>query len=129
MLSIIQEAAIMALNRYVTEMGMGADVHGRDYTKAAKRAVSDAIRHSSLNFFRALGKSPDEMKITVRIGVAEPNEVDTQSVAAELPYGSVSVECVVGGLDVPADRGHTKTSPMGDAIVMANAAVIVCFEE
>ena len=42
----------MALNRYVTEMGMGADVHGRDYTKAAKRAVSDAIRHSSLNFFR-----------------------------------------------------------------------------
>lgn len=98
MLSIIQEAAIMALNRYVTEMGMGADVHGRDYTKAAKRAVSDAIRHSSLNFFRALGKSPDDMKITVRIGVAEPNEVDTQSVAAELPYGSVSVECVVGGL-------------------------------
>jgi uncharacterized protein (TIGR02058 family) len=96
MLSIIQEAAIMALNRYVTEMGMGADVHGRDYTKAAKRAVSDAIRHSSLNFFRALGKSPDDMKITVRIGVAEPNEVDTQSVAAELPYGSVSVECVVG---------------------------------
>ena len=119
----------MALNRYVTEMGMGADVHGRDYTKAAKRAVSDAIRHSSLNFFRALGKSPDDMKITVRIGVAEPNKVDTQSVAAELPYGSVTVECVVGGLDVPADRGYTKTSPMGDAIVMANAAVIVCFEE
>ena len=119
----------MALNRYVTEMGMGADGHGRDYTKAAKRAVSDAIRHSSLNFFRALGKSPDDMKITVRIGVAEPNEVDTQSVAAELPYGSVNVVCVVGGLDVPADRGHTKTSPMGDAIVMANAAVIVCFEE
>ena len=119
----------MALNRYVTEMGMGADVHGRDYTKAAKRAVSDAIRHSSLNFFRALGKSPDDMKITVRIGVTEPNEVDTQAVAAELPYGSVTVECVVGGLDVPADSCHTMASPMGDAIVMANAAVIVCFEE
>ena len=82
----------MALIRYVTEMGMGADVHGRDYTKAAKRAVSDAIRHSSLNFFRALDKSPDDMKITVRIGVAEPGEVDTAAVAAELPYGSVSVE-------------------------------------
>ena len=60
----------MALIRYVTEMGMGADVHGRDYTKAAKRAVSDAIRHSSLNFFRALGKSPNDMKITARIGAA-----------------------------------------------------------
>jgi len=27
---------------------MGVDVHGRDSTKAACRAVSDAIRHSSL---------------------------------------------------------------------------------
>ena len=34
----------MALKRYVTEMGMGTDVHGGDYTKAAKRAISDAIR-------------------------------------------------------------------------------------
>ena len=119
----------MTLIRYVTEMGMGADVHGRDYTKAAKRAVSDAIRHSSLNFFRALDKSPDDMRITVRVGVAEPNEVDTDAVAAELPYGCVSVECVLGGLDVPAASDHTPGSALGDTIVLANAAVIVCFDE
>ena len=47
----------MAKVRYLTEMGMGVDVHGSDYTKAACRAVSDALRHSSLNFFKALGKS------------------------------------------------------------------------
>jgi len=29
--------------RCITEMGMGVDVHGRDATKAAKRAVSEAI--------------------------------------------------------------------------------------
>ena len=46
----------MAIKRFVTEMGMGVDVHGSDYTKAAKRAVTDAIRHSSLNFFRALDR-------------------------------------------------------------------------
>jgi uncharacterized protein (TIGR02058 family) len=34
--------------RCITEIGMGVDVRGRDATKAAKRAVSDAIRHSSL---------------------------------------------------------------------------------
>lgn len=119
----------MALTRYVTEMGMGTDVHGRDYTKAAKRAVSDAIRHSSLNFFRALDKSPDDMRITVRIGVAEPDQVDTAAVAAELPYGVVSVECVVGGLDVPAVADPENRYPAGDAIVLANAAVLVCFEE
>ena len=42
----------MARVRCITEMGMGVDVHGRDATKAAKRAVSDAIRHSSLGFVR-----------------------------------------------------------------------------
>jgi len=119
----------VALVRYVTEMGMGADVHGRDYTKAAKRAVSDAIRHSSLNFFRALDKSPSDMKITVRIGVAEPEMVDTNAIAAELPYGTVTVDCVIGGLDVPADASHVVGDKLGDAIVIANAAVIVCFDE
>lgn len=119
----------MALVRYVTEMGMGADVHGQDYTKAAKRAVSDAIRHSSLHFFRALDKSPNDMQIAVRIGVAKPEMVDTNAVAAELPYGVVTVESVIGGLDVPADVTHTPGDQLGDAIVIANAAVIVCFNE
>ena len=53
----------MALKRYVTEMGMGVDVHGRDYTNAARRAVSDAIRHSSLHFFQATNKSREDMRI------------------------------------------------------------------
>ena len=112
----------MALNRYVTEMGMGVDVHGRDYTNAAKRAVSDAIRHSSLNFFRALNKSPDDMRITVMIGIANPDAVDTDAVARELPYGTVEVNVVQGGLEVP-------TETVDDAMVIANAAVIVCFDE
>ena len=112
----------MALNRYVTEMGMGVDVHGRDYTNAAKRAVSDAIRHSSLNFFQALNKSPDDMRITVMIGIANPDAVDTDAVARELPYGTVEVNAVQGGLEVPTETGD-------DAMVIANAAVIVCFDE
>lgn len=112
----------MALNRYVTEMGMGVDVHGRDYTNAAKRAVSDAIRHSSLNFFQALNKSPDDMRITVMIGIANPDAVDSDAVARELPYGTVEVNVVQGGLEVPTETGD-------DAMVIANAAVIVCFDE
>ncbi len=112
----------MALTRYVTEMGMGVDVHGGDYTKAARRAVADAIRHSSLNFFAALDKSPNDMHITVKIGAGDPGAVDTAAVAAELPYGTVSVEPQVGGLDVPAATGN-------DLMVIVNAAVLVCFEE
>ena len=97
---------------------MGVDVHGWDYTKAAKRAVSDAIRHSSLNFFRTLEKTPDDMFILLKIGVQKPQEVDVEAVAGELPYGTVEVDVSVGGLDVPAENGN-------DGIVIANAAVLV----
>jgi len=112
----------MTLKRYVTEMGMGVDVHGRDYTNAAKRAVSDAIRHSSLHFFDAIGKVRSDMQIKLIIGVTNPEAVDAQAVAAELPYGTVSVEVTPGGLEVPNEAGD-------DAIVIANAAVIVHFDE
>jgi uncharacterized protein (TIGR02058 family) len=103
-------------------MGMGIDVHGGDYTKAAKRAVSDAIRHSSLNFFSALDKSPDDMHITVKLGVADPTAIDLEAVAKELPYGVVTVEPERGGLNVPAANG-------ADLMVMVNAAILVCFQE
>ena len=112
----------MALHRFVTEMGMGVDVHGRNYTSAAKRAVSDAIRHSSLNFFQALDKSPQDMRITLIIGVPNPSAVDAEAVAKELPYGEVNVNVVKGGLEVPNEDGI-------DALVIANAAVLVCFDE
>ena len=112
----------MTLRRYITEMGMGVDVHGKNYTTAAKRAVSDAIRHSSLNFFKTLNKSADEMRITLVIGVTSPNAVDSVEVARELPYGTVKVEVKQGGLEVPNEAGD-------DAIIIANAAVLVGFDE
>ena len=112
----------MALTRYLTEMGMGVDVHGRDYTKAACRAVSDALRHSSLNFFKALGKSHEDMRITVKVAVSEPEKLDVKRIASEVPYGSVTVDPCKGGLDIDSEAGL-------DPIVVANAGIIVCFEE
>jgi uncharacterized protein (TIGR02058 family) len=100
---------------------MGVDVHGRDGTKAAKRAVSDAIRHSSLGFFRMLGKTANDMFVDVTVGVPDPSAVDTAAVAKELPYGTVTVTAVKGGLEIPAESG-------GDSIIIANAAVVVSLE-
>jgi uncharacterized protein (TIGR02058 family) len=108
--------------RCITEMGMGVDVHGRDATKAAKRAVSDAIRHSSLGFFRMLGKTANDMFVDVTIAVPDPSAVDTVAVAKELPYGTVTVNAVKGGLEVAAEQGS-------DAIIIANAAVIVSLDD
>ena len=108
--------------RYLTEMGMGVDVHGGDYTKAACRAVSDALRHSSLNFFKPLKKSHNDMHITVKIGVAKPNLVDCATVAKEVPYGTVTVEASIGGLNIEADDES-------DELVIANAGILVHLEQ
>ena len=101
----------MARVRCITEMGMGVDVHGRDATKAARRAVSDAIRHSSLGFFRMLGKTANDMFVEVTVAVPDPSGVDTAAVAKELPYGTVNVTAVKGGLEVPAESGSDSMLP------------------
>ena len=112
----------MPLNRYITEMGMGVDVHGGDYTKAACRAVSDALRHSSLNFFSVLNKQVTDMHIIVKIGAQSPQKIDTERVAKEVPYGHVVIEPESGGLDVPSANGN-------DLMVIVNAAILVHFDD
>ena len=76
--------------RCITEMGMGVDVHGKDATKAAKRAVSDAIRHSSLGFFRMLGKTADDVFVDVTIGVPDPSTASCMAVRAFPGHGFLS---------------------------------------
>ena len=75
----------MALHRAILEMGAGNDLHGGDYTKAAIRAVEDALHHSSLTFIRALGIDKDTLQVDVTIGVQKPDEVDTEKVG--IPAG------------------------------------------
>ena len=91
----------MPLKRIILEMGTGNDLHGGDYTKAALRAVQDALHHSSLTMLRALKvNSKTEMFVNVTIGVQQPDKVDAAVVAATLPRGRAEVTVVFGGLDV-----------------------------
>jgi len=108
----------MPRKRLAIEMGMGTDLHGQDYTKAAVRALKDALWHNSLSIAPALGYPREAMQVEVEIGVAEPGAVDCDAVAAVLPYGTATVRAVKGGLDVVNDEGTNTT-------VIANAAAIV----
>jgi len=109
----------MAMKRVILEMGTGNDLHGGDYTKAAVRAVEDAIHHSSLSMIRTLKiDTKTQMKVDVTIGVQKPDRVETAKVKAALPVGQVAVKVVKGGLDLPDDDGH-------DIAVIASAAVEV----
>ena len=91
----------MSAKACVLEFGMGVDVHGGDATKAACRAVSDAIRHSSLPFFREVRERGGKMLVNVTVGVPDPASVDVERVRRELPHGEVTVRAVNGGLRVP----------------------------
>lgn len=104
------------MQRFIIEMGMGNDQYGRDYTKAASRAIEDAIRHSSIPMFEALGVAHERMEVRVTIGVQEPEAVDAEVLAKALPRGRASVRAVAGGLNV--------TNPdNGNVAVIATAAV------
>lgn len=106
------------LKRIVLEMGTGNDLHGGDYTKAAKRAVQDALHHSSLVLFRSLEIDPNSMDIELTLAAREPDKIDVEAVAATLPYGKVTTKAVKGGLNVPDDA-------TGGVTVVVNAGVLV----
>jgi uncharacterized protein (TIGR02058 family) len=108
----------MTMQRVITEFGSGNDLHGGDYTKAAVRAVEDAIHHSSLSLVRSLAVDARTMQVEVTIGVQRPGEVKAATVKAALPHGQVTVKVVKGGLDVPDDAA-------GDVAIIATAAVTV----
>lgn len=106
------------MKRIILELGAGNDLHGGDYTKAAVRAVQDAIHHSSLSLIRTMGLDSRAMRVEVTIGVQRPERVELDVVKAALPHGVVTVKVVKGGLDVPDDDS-------GDIAVIASAAVAV----
>lgn len=99
----------MALQRVILEMGTGNDLYGEDYTKAANRAVQDALHHSSISLFRSLELDSSAMQVRVTVGVQKPGSVDTDAVAATLPHGTVTVNAVKGGMNV-VDKEHGTTT-------------------
>jgi len=111
----------MALKRMVLEIGMGTDIRGRDYTKAAVRALRDALWHNSLTITGALGLPADAMQVEVTIGVPQPDKVDPAAVLAVLPHGQGSLTVVEGGLEIANEAGS-------DATVIAHAAAVVRLE-
>jgi len=112
------EETAMALQRVALEIGMGTDIRGGDYTKAAMRALRDALWHNSLTVATAVGKSSDDMQVEVLIGVPRPDLVDTRQVLAILPHGTGTVKVVEGGLEIANEADTDKT-------VIAQAAAVV----
>lgn len=111
----------MALKRMVLQIGMGTDIRGADSTKAAVRALRDALWHNSLGIADAVGLPREAMRIEVTVGVPRPETVDKAAVLEVLPYGTGNLTVVDGGLEIPNDAGS-------DSTLIAHAAAVVLLD-
>ena len=108
----------MTAKRMALELGMGTDVRGGDSTKAAVRALRDALWRNSLSIAKALGQDPKDMLVDIRIGVPNPETVRREEVLAVVPYGTPELTVIEGGLEVANEDNS-------DVMLLAHAAVIV----
>jgi len=117
--------------RYVVQVGMGVDQHGHkgDPTRAAIKAVNNAISNNSLcGISEILNLSgPGKMIVDVLIGVPYPQKVNEEKVLEAIPFGKKRLRAVEGGLIA---RGVQLKSLGDDSadILIANAAVTVSFD-
>ena len=114
---------MMALEPMILGIGTGIDLHGQDYTEAARRAVWNAVHQSSLMFLGMLG--PDtarDMVVEVTLAIPKPEEVKEDVVLGVLPHGKGVLNLVKGGLEIEGRKGS------GDFTIIANAAIIAMVE-
>ncbi len=116
----------MPLRRFIVEAGMGVDQHGQDNTRAAEKAVQDAIHRSCLCGLREVAglKNPEDMVVEVLIGCPDPESVDKERVLKVLPLGRKRIEVRKGGLSAKTIM-VPELGDKSDEMIVANAVVTV----
>ena len=87
--------------RYLVEIGYGADLHGMDVMEAATRAVNDAVSHCCMcGLVETLGVRDlrSEIRVSIKLGVPNPEDVDPEPLKKLLITDNVDVEVVQGGM-------------------------------
>ena len=115
--------------KYLMEQGTGVDLHGKDETKAAQKAVKDAISHSSMiglgQLFKinSFAELEDALMVDVTIATPNPETVDGKAVLDVLPEGKRRINIIKGGMMWPSEKTHPDA--VSHEVVMANALIIV----
>ena len=101
------------MKKFIVEFGMGTDFHGQDVTKAAKKAVKDAVSRSCLcGLDEVLGLTDftRQVRILATVAVSRPEEVDCAEVASALPVGTVEVRPVSRSMGCASRPSATGTA-------------------
>ncbi len=115
--------------RYLLEDGTGVDLHGKDETKAAQKAIKDAISHSSMIGLGSLFKIgsfkelEEALMVDVTIATPNPEKVDGEAVLSVLPEGKRRINIIKGGMMWPPE--NIDPDAKSHEIVMVNAVIVV----
>ena len=115
--------------RYLLENGTGVDLHGKDETKAAQKAIKDAISHSSMIGLGSLFKIgsfkelEDALMVDVTIAAPNPEKVDGDAVLSVLPEGKRKINIIKGGMMWPPE--DLDPDAKSHEVVMVNAVIVV----
>jgi uncharacterized protein (TIGR02058 family) len=112
--------------RFIVEIGTGVDLHGEDVTKAACRAVENAISRSCLcGLMEIVGvKDPGAVEVEIVVASPKPDQVDLDRVKAAAPVGRKTARSVLGGMTATG-LCVPRFGENCDQIMVANAAITV----
>ncbi|SLM90063.1 hypothetical protein FM106_01215 [Brachybacterium faecium] len=108
------------------QTGFGVDVHGQDVTKAAVRAVDNAIYHNSMAGIEAMLPNEDlnNMCVTVKLAIpTDESELDIEAIKARIPFGTVTVETQRGGMVTTHGIIIPEKGDKNDLMYIVNASV------
>ena len=114
------------LKKFVIQIGMGVDQHGQDVTKAAQKAIKDAISNNCLVGLTDIChlQKLEDFYVHVLIAVPYPEQINEKRVLKAVPFGNKELVVVKGGLLVPGIR-IPELGDTSNEMIIANAAVTV----
>ena len=112
--------------RFILEFGMGLDQHGQDPTKAACKAVKDAVARSCLAGIIEIVRLKDvnDMFVEIQVACPFPEKVDRMAVFEALPFGKKELHLEQGGM-IAHGLFQPELGDRTDETIIANAALTV----
>ncbi|MBC1501664.1 hypothetical protein HB943_13740 [Listeria weihenstephanensis] len=108
------------------QTGFGVDVHGQNVTKAAVRAVRNAIFTNSMPGIEDLLPEKNLNNMIVNVKLALPVDaalLDHDAIKEIIPYGTVTIETMSGGMMTTSGIFLADKEDNNDLMYIVNASV------